>query len=132
MRRFLAILMALVMLMSVVPVSAETAGNGTKLVNDTEDWDFDINDTVVDAQNNTITYRFYFKGILRPDQSVTLFERVRIPAQLNQNDMAKFFGNFNIVVTADAVQTENLGADVDTAREAFAVVEGDQTLDQIG
>lgn len=106
--------------------------DGTKLVNDTEDWDFDINDTVVDAQNNTITYRFYFKGILQPDQSVTLFERVRIPAQLNQNDMAKFFGNFNIVVTADAVQTENLGADVDTAREAFAVVEGDQTLDQIG
>ena len=35
MRRFLATLMALVMLMSVVPVSAETAGNGTKLVNDT-------------------------------------------------------------------------------------------------
>ena len=35
MRRFLAILMTLVMIMSVVPVSAETAGNGTKLVNDT-------------------------------------------------------------------------------------------------
>lgn len=103
----------------------------TKLANDTR-WDFDPDDVIVDAVNDTITYRFYYNEILEPTEAVTLFHRVLIPQQLTQNDMAQFYGNFNIVVTGDAVQTENLGDGVDTAREAFAVVEGTQDLDQIG
>ena len=101
--------------------------DGSKLVADTNNWDFDKTDAIV--ENDTITYSFYYNQTLAAGDQVTLFERVQIPAQLTQNDMAKFFGNFNIVVTADAVQTENLA---DTARESFAIVEGTQVLDQIG
>lgn len=91
-------------------------------------WSWD-NVTEIDANADTVTYTFYYNGILEPDQSAVLFSWVNIPCQLTENDMALFEnGAFQMVITGEAVQTENLGDGVDTAQEAFAVVTQTQEI----
>ena len=84
-----------------------------------------------DANANTYTMTFYYNDILIPGAEAYLFTHVQIPGELTQNDMVYLGGTFNINVKADAVQTLNLGDGVDTAYEAFAVVEATQDLNQI-
>ena len=78
------------------------------------DWYY-TNEGVVDNTNDTITYRFYYKNALSSNQSATVFNRVDIPLSFNDSDMQKI-SNFQIKVTADAIQKENTG---DSCYEAF-------------
>lgn len=93
--------------------------------------------TEVDAEENVIRIVLYYnggnkenRGIVAPDQVVTVFTAVNIPASLTQQQAAAFAGGFEIKVIADAVQTENLGIDTTNsicdAYEAFQVVEAEQ------
>ncbi len=99
-------------------------------------------DGVMDNAANTITYTFYYNGILAGEQttdankvsSATLFTAVNIPGDsLSRDDVAELNDaaagdkSFEIKVVADAVQTENVvvNATVGTyaaAMEAFATV----------
>lgn len=89
----------------------------------------------VDTAANVIRITMYYNGgakgsygIVAPGDVVTVFTAVNIPASLTQEQAAAFAGGFEITVTADAVQTENLGIDtantICDAYEAFLVVEG--------
>lgn len=87
---------------------------------------------VYDGNENTYTMTFYLNKILEPDATEYLFTHVVIPGQLTQNDMAFIGGAFELKIVAEAVQTENLGDGVDTAYEAFQVLESSgQEIDQI-
>lgn len=90
--------------------------------------------TEVDAAADVIRIVLYYnggnkenRGIVAPDQVVTVFTAVNIPTTLTQAQAAEFAGGFEIKVIADAVQTENLGIDTTNticdAYEAFQVVE---------
>ena len=83
-----------------------------------------------DAATDTQTYVLYYNGILESEKSVTIFTDVVIPEGLTRDEAAKFNTNdagWNIVISADAVQTENVGAvdtatDAENAKTAFATV----------
>jgi len=87
---------------------------------------------VYDGTENTYTMTFYLNYKLAPEAKACLFNTVVIPAQLTQNDMAFVGGQFELTIVAEAVQTENLGDGVDTAYEAFQVLDASgQEIDQI-
>lgn len=110
---------------------------------DATKWVADDINGAVDTAANTITYTFYYNGILAGEQttdaakisSETLFTAVIIPDEsLSREDVAELNAaatgttSFEINVKADAVQTENVVkvATVGTAaaaKEAFATVE---------
>jgi len=71
---------------------------------------------------NEAVYVYYLNKPLLPGEpnAVSLFTHVQFPTSLTQEDMAKLDGGFEMNIRADAIQTENLGAGVDTAAEAFA------------
>ena len=73
--------------------------------------------------NNTYTMVYYLNYKLAPDATVCLFNTVVIPEDLTQEDMTFIGGQFDLTILAEAVQTENLGDGVDTAYEAFQVVD---------
>ena len=90
--------------------------------------------TETDIANDVIRITLYYnggnkenRGIVAPGDVVKVFTAVNIPASLTQEQAAAFAGGFEIKVTADAVQTENLGIDtantICDAYEAFQVVE---------
>ena len=92
--------------------------------------DFKVWSTEYDAEANTLTYVLYYQNILEAGKLVTLSTNVAIPEAMTREQAAKMAGGFNISVTADAVQTKNVGA---TAPEAFATVgmaiaEGNRTI----
>lgn len=97
----------------------------TKLV-DSSEWTFAANETVLDANADTVTYVFYCNKIVDADANrpwVTLFDYVKIPYQFDQYDMALFAdGQFQMAVVGEAVQVENIHAD--NAVDAFAIVSG--------
>lgn len=85
---------------------------------------------VIEGESDTITYVLYYNGILDGTDTendttsgtanqVTLFTHVNIPETLTQVQAAAFKGNFSIDIKAEAVQTENVGAN---AFDAFATV----------
>ena len=84
----------------------------------------------IEGDTDNITYVLYYKDILDGDDTandgqsgttkdVTLFTHVNIPTTLTQEQAAAFKGNFAIDIKAEAVQTENVGAN---AFDAFATV----------
>lgn len=107
----------------------------TKLV-DADNWIYDpAKDVSVDGDQ--VTYTFYYKTTLQPiadpanagaaESNAIFFSYVKIPHQFTQDDMAPFTnGDFRLIVTGQAIQVKNIEAT--TAREAFAVVEADQTI----
>lgn len=66
-------------------------------------------------------YAYYYNEKLAAKDYFTAFTAVNIPENFVQSDMA--YGTFDIKVNAEAIQTQNLGEDVDTAKEAFAAVD---------
>ena len=84
----------------------------------------------INGETDTITYVLYYTGILDgadtandatsgTTNDIVLFNYVNIPKTLTQEQAAAFKGGFNIDVKAQAVQTENVGAN---AYEAFQTV----------
>ena len=81
----------------------------------------------VDAAKDVIRITLYYnggnkenRGIVAPGDVITVFTGVNIPTSLTQAQAAAFAGGFDIKVTADAVQTENLGVNTeDTICDAY-------------
>ena len=96
----------------------------TKLV-DADSWTFAPNETTV--ENDKVTYVFYYNTTLQPSKTAVLFGWVKIPHQFTQQDMAPFTnGDFQMVVTGEAIQVKNINAN--TPQDAFAIVEADQPV----
>ena len=74
-----------------------------------------------------IVYMMYYKEALAPGADLTVFTDIQIPTSLTQEQAAAFDGGFTIDIKADAVQTENVGAEAvaaeDKAWTAFNTVE---------
>jgi len=96
----------------------------TKLI-DANNWIYASEETYV--ENDQVTYVFYYKEKLQPNTTAVFFGNVKIPTQFTQQDMAPFTnGDFQMVVTGEAIQVKNLKAD--NAKDAFAIVEADQPI----
>lgn len=66
-----------------------------------------------------IVYVLYYNDVLPAGEDFVVFENVKIPESLTQEQAAALGHEFSITVTAQAVQTENVG---DSAYEAFQTV----------
>lgn len=82
---------------------------------DSAKWTFATAETVMDKENNTLTYVCYYNGKVAAGESVKLFDSVTIPAAFDVEDMASL-ATFQIKVTGEAIQAANTGA---SAQEAF-------------
>ncbi|MBR1993579.1 MAG: SipW-dependent-type signal peptide-containing protein [Firmicutes bacterium] len=71
------------------------------------------------SESNKFVYELYYIGVLTPGSAINVFDSVEIPGSMTKEQAAAFNGGFDIDVKADAVQTENVGAN---AKEAFATV----------
>ncbi len=76
---------------------------------------WDRGTTKKDSAANTVSYIFYYKNKLAPDETVALFKELTIPTYLDNDDMAEL-AEFDIKVTADAIQADNTGT---TAKGTF-------------
>ena len=74
-----------------------------------------------DSTNDQLVYSYYLNKVLKPGETAVLFDGVKLPTTLTQEDLAKLNGGFDLTIRADAIQTENLGDGVVTAQQAFAV-----------
>ena len=70
---------------------------------------------VVDTTNNTVTFTYYLKDKLSPNETATLFTSVTIPEQFDQDYMS-YINEFDMDIVAEAIQADNTG---DTAYDAF-------------
>lgn len=76
-----------------------------------------VGDPVFDEVADTLTYSYYYNGVLAPSESAVLFTSVTIPAAFDTADMVSL-ANFQLIVTADAIQSEHTG---DSAADAFVL-----------
>lgn len=72
---------------------------------------------VFDETANTLTYSYYYNGVLAPEESAVLFTSVTIPSAFGTADMESL-ANFQLIVTAEAIQSEHTGS---SAAEAFVL-----------
>lgn len=85
----------------------------------TTEWTQEADETVTDDTAKTVTYVFYREDALAKDDESTLFEGVKVPDSLTVEQMVAL-ANFNITVAGDAIQSDNVGADI---YEAFVKFE---------
>lgn len=81
-------------------------------------WDREMDETVVDTVNDTMTFVYYYKDVLDPTETAEFFEKIIVPESLDQTDMITGLGTdgFSIELVAEAIQSANTG---DTAQDAF-------------
>ena len=75
---------------------------------------------VYDQANDTLTYTYYYNGVLAPKASATLFETVTIPQAFTVENMVAL-QQFELKIAADAIQSAHTG---DNAVDAFAAYWG--------
>ena len=68
-----------------------------------------------DSQSDTLTFVFYLNNVLEAENTATLFEYIIIPTQFTSEDIYAI-SNFNLIISADAIQSANTGS---SAKEAF-------------
>jgi predicted ribosomally synthesized peptide with SipW-like signal peptide len=69
---------------------------------------------VYDSQEDTLTYVFYLDNVLKADETAVLFTTFTVPASLEVEDMVEL-AEFQILISADAIQSANTGASAKTA-----------------
>ena len=65
---------------------------------------------IYNSEQNTLTYVLYYDGVLHSNETIQVFESVKIPETLTQEQASSFGGGFEIDVKAQAVQVQNTGA----------------------
>lgn len=71
------------------------------------------------VNNDKAVWYLYLNKELEAGKAATVFENVNIPTEFTQQEMAEINNEFNITVSADALQRDNTG---DNAVEAFTNV----------
>lgn len=94
---------------------------------DATQWTHIWNNLSENPNAEEIVYVLYYKDILEAGGKINVFDAVKIPTSLTQEQAAAFAGGFTIDIKADAVQTENVvpegTATEDAAWAAFKTVE---------
>lgn len=81
------------------------------------------------STDNTITYVYYYNGILAPDARARFINAVKIPGDLDVSDVVAMNGSFDLGIKAEAIQTVNMPitySDTDfaaNAKASFGVVD---------
>ena len=66
-------------------------------------------ETVYDAAASTLTFVYYFKGVLKADaDAVPFLEGVKIPTTLTRDHVVGMDGEFSIDLLAEAIQSVNM------------------------
>ncbi len=81
-----------------------------------------VKSPVVSADGKSITYTYYYNKVLEPGDTAPLFTGVVIPGTLTNDQVTAMGGQFNLKVEAEAIQADNLPEGVDTAYEAFELL----------
>ena len=64
---------------------------------------------VYDATNDTLTYVYYYNGVLAADaNAVSLINGVSIPEDMTKEDVVTMGGNFKLTFVAEAIQATDL------------------------
>ncbi|MBQ3847643.1 MAG: hypothetical protein II748_02175 [Clostridia bacterium] len=88
-----------------------------------ETWHRNDADTEYDLTNDTLTYVYYFNGILSPDDDpVRFLKAVKIPGELTKEQAVEMDGSFDIDLVAEALQSENI-------LETYGTVEYQNAID---
>lgn len=82
-------------------------------------------DYVYDEEADTLVWTYYLSYALDPGETQVLFTTVTIPSQLRTEDMEEALANFQITVTADAIQSANTGVSAQEAFQLFDEQEND-------
>lgn len=83
-------------------------------------------DSVTKGEDDTISFTLYVDRVVKPGETVTVLEKLRIPTSLSQEDLRILNEGFTVnavaeIVQADAVGVEDLtDADAEDAMAAFA------------
>ena len=72
------------------------------------DWWYDTSATFKSDSNNTVTYTFYLKKVLKNGEDVVLFDGVKLPSTMDIDDVAGLTNGFNVKVVAYSVQSANI------------------------
>lgn len=72
-------------------------------------WHRNDADTAYDSETDTLTYVYYYNGVLKAtDDAVNFIHAVKIPKSLNQAHVEAMEGSFDLTLKAEAIQTENI------------------------
>lgn len=82
-----------------------------------------------DAANDAFVYELYYKDSIAKGEEIIVFDTVNITENLDRYQAAEIAGKFEIVVVADAVQTENVGQNVYEAFETVGLIKGTTVVD---
>lgn len=85
---------------------------------------WNITSVTWDAATKTNTMVLYLRDVLEKDEQATIFETVTIPSKfVNDADSPFNLTDFTINITAEAIQSENLGLTNPSAIEAFKLID---------
>jgi len=82
---------------------------------DAKAWSRGQADEVLDTENDTYTFVYYYNDKVAPGGKVTLFQSVTIPAEFDIDDMVSL-ATFQFKITGEAIQVANTG---NNAKDAF-------------
>lgn len=97
---------------------------------DADNWDYvtsiDAADLFASPRVDNTLFVFDYNGILAPDEKVTLFTGIQMPAGMTNEDVTDYaLSSFTMDITAYATQTKGFAADEAT----FVAAERDSALD---
>lgn len=84
-------------------------------------------DTAYDAEADTLTYVYYYNGVLAADEVVNFLEGVVIPSEMTADHVVALEGSFNLSLVAEAVQASDMldtygAVEYQNAIDSFAVL----------
>lgn len=66
-------------------------------------------ETVYDATEDTLTYVYYYNGVLKADAAaVTFIKGVSIPEEMTREDVVAMGGSFKLDIVAEAIQSTDM------------------------
>ena len=81
---------------------------------------FDANESNATALTDYYIYAYYYKDILKPRETLPVFTALNIPSVFTQADMNYGTDGFQIIVKAEAVQSDNIAGPAYTAFTSIA------------
>jgi len=81
---------------------------------------YDANESNATALTDYYIYAYYYKDVLKPGETISVFTELNIPSVFTQADMNYGTDGFQINVKADAIQSDNIAGPAYTAFTAIA------------
>lgn len=85
-------------------------------------WVRNAADTVEDTVNDTVTYVYYYDGVVAPSEEYQFLKTVEIPESLEVNDVVEMSKAFSVSFVAEAVQAHEMLANYDANDQAANAV----------